>query len=62
MADRLLAVYPPIADIVGENRAFLRRAVTWVAGQGIGQFLDLGCGMPTSPTRAWSTSTMIRLC
>jgi O-methyltransferase involved in polyketide biosynthesis len=23
--------------------------VTWVAGQGVGQFIDLGCGMPTSP-------------
>jgi hypothetical protein len=28
MADRLLAVYPPIADMVAENRAFLKRAVT----------------------------------
>jgi hypothetical protein len=49
MADRLLAVYPPIADIVAENRAFLQRAVTWVAGKGVGQFIDLGCWMPTSP-------------
>ena len=49
MADRLLSVYPPIADIVAENRAFLERAVTWVAGQRVGQFIDLGCGMPTSP-------------
>jgi hypothetical protein len=49
MADRLLAMYPPIADIVSENRAFLKRAVTWVAGLGISQFIDLGCGMPTSP-------------
>lgn len=50
MADGLLAVYPPIADIVAENREFLRRAVTWTAGQGITQFIDLGCGMPTSPS------------
>jgi hypothetical protein len=50
MADRLLAVYPPIADIVAENRAFLKRAVTWVTEQVVAQFIDLGCGMPTSPT------------
>ena len=31
------------------NRAFLRRAVRFVARQGISQFLDLGSGLPTSP-------------
>ena len=25
------------------------RAVTWVANQGVGQFIDLGCGLPTTP-------------
>jgi hypothetical protein len=31
-----------------ENRAFLRRAVTWLAGEaGIRQFLDIGSGLPT---------------
>ncbi len=33
----------------GDNRAFVGRAVTWAAGQGIGQFLDLGAGLPTRP-------------
>jgi SAM-dependent methyltransferase len=47
--DRLVAVFPPAADIVPENRQFLSRAVTWVANQGVGQFIDLGCGLPTSP-------------
>jgi len=32
------------------NRAFLRRAVRFVARQGISQFLDLGSGLPTSPS------------
>lgn len=31
------------------NRAFMRRAVAWVAGQGVDQFLDIGTGIPTSP-------------
>jgi O-methyltransferase involved in polyketide biosynthesis len=34
---------------VPENRQFLSRAVTWVANQGVGQFIDLGCGLPTMP-------------
>jgi len=49
MGDRLVGVFPPAADIVPENRQFLARAVTWVANQGVGQFIDLGCGMPTTP-------------
>jgi hypothetical protein len=33
-----------------ENRAFLRRAVRYLAGEaGIRQFLDIGTGIPTSP-------------
>jgi hypothetical protein len=33
-----------------ENRAFLRRAVRYLAREaGIGQFLDIGTGIPTSP-------------
>jgi len=32
------------------NRAFLRRAVRFMARQGISQFIDLGSGLPTSPS------------
>ena len=32
------------------NRAFLRRAVRFLARQGVSQFLDLGSGLPTSPS------------
>ena len=46
-AGRLLRLYPPLAAMARENRAFLARVVTWAAGQGIGQFLDLGAGLPT---------------
>jgi hypothetical protein len=49
IGDRLVAVFPPAADLVPENRQFLARAVTWVANQGVSQFVDLGCGMPTAP-------------
>ena len=49
MGDKLVAVFPPAADLVPENRQFLARAVTWVANRGVSQFIDLGCGMPTAP-------------
>ncbi|WP_041253782.1 SAM-dependent methyltransferase [Frankia sp. EAN1pec] len=34
-------------DIVWENRRFLQRATRWLANAGIGQFLDIGTGLPT---------------
>jgi len=46
-ARRLLRIYPPLRAMARENRAFLARAVTWAAGQGVSQFLDLGAGLPT---------------
>ena len=38
-----------MAEIAHANRAFLARAVRYVAGKGVGQFLDLGSGLPASP-------------
>ena len=49
VAERLLAVAPLAAEVTRENRQFLARAVAWAARQGIRQFIDLGCGMPTAP-------------
>jgi O-methyltransferase involved in polyketide biosynthesis len=49
VGDRLIAVFPAVVEAARENRQFLARAVTWVANQGVSQFIDLGCGMPTAP-------------
>jgi O-methyltransferase involved in polyketide biosynthesis len=49
LAARLAQMYPPWVQACRDNRAFVGRAVTWAAGQGIGQFLDLGAGLPTRP-------------
>ena len=49
-ADVLLEIYPPLADMVKENRAFIAEAVTWAASQYVGQFIDLGAGLPTAPS------------
>lgn len=48
-AVRLLALYPSVAKAIAGNKEFVSRAVTWVAGQGVGQFIDLGAGMPIEP-------------
>jgi len=52
-ADRIAALeltrlFPDGAQVARENRGFLRRAVRFLAAEaGIGQFLDLGTGLPT---------------
>jgi O-methyltransferase involved in polyketide biosynthesis len=50
IGEQLVAIYPEARKIVAENRQFLARVVAWTAGQGIRQFIDLGCGMPTEPS------------
>jgi trans-aconitate methyltransferase len=49
MGERTLQAYPNLALSVRANRAFLARAVRYLAGQaGIRQFLDIGTGIPTA--------------
>jgi O-methyltransferase involved in polyketide biosynthesis len=47
-AQRLLQACPLLPARARENRLFLARAVNWIAGQGIGQFVDIGSGLPTA--------------
>jgi hypothetical protein len=44
----IASVEPMMRDIARANRAFLGRAVRFLSAQGIGQFLDIGSGIPTS--------------
>jgi hypothetical protein len=47
--DKALAEYPHLVKAVRANRAFLVRAVRFLAGEnGIRQFLDIGTGIPTA--------------
>jgi hypothetical protein len=49
-AEAVIAVRPTVVRDVRANRAFLRRAVAWLASEaGIQQFLDIGTGIPTKP-------------
>jgi S-adenosyl methyltransferase len=47
-AERMLTLYPELPELARENRQFLARAVAWLAGQGIRQFIDIGSGLPTA--------------
>ena len=47
VANRIAEAQPLVVRGVRANRAFLRRAVTFLAEQGVGQFVDLGSGLPT---------------
>src|SRR5580698_7735823 len=48
-ADKILQTNPTIRITARENRAFLGRAVSYLAAEaGIRQFLDIGTGLPTT--------------
>ena len=48
-AEQAMQAYPDIVFSVRANRAFLARAVRYLAGEaGIRQFLDIGTGIPTA--------------
>jgi hypothetical protein len=46
-AERVIRMMPDLPAVARENRAFLRRAVRYLCGLGIRQFIDLGSGIPT---------------
>src|SRR2546429_1327130 len=46
-AREMFAAMPDLPLLMQANRAFLRRAVQYLAGAGIRQFLDIGSGIPT---------------
>jgi hypothetical protein len=48
LAQKILTILPDTADVCRDNRAFLQRAVRFLAGEaGVRQFLDIGTGLPT---------------
>ena len=45
---RVAEAMPEIGMLAQQNRAFLRRAVRFMARRGIRQFIDIGSGLPTA--------------
>ena len=50
-AEAVRRLRPNVAEQALDNKRFQTRAVTYVAGHGVRQFLDIGSGLPTSPVR-----------
>jgi S-adenosyl methyltransferase len=49
VGDQVMAMFPDITRLARADRAFLGRAVQYLAGEaGIRQFLDIGTGLPTA--------------
>jgi S-adenosyl methyltransferase len=47
--EAMIEAYPAMVELMRANRAFLRRAVRFLASEaGIRQFLDIGTGIPTA--------------
>lgn len=46
-AKKAVENWPDMPDIARSNRAFVGRAVRYAIGQGIGQFVDIGSGLPS---------------
>ncbi|GAA2634636.1 SAM-dependent methyltransferase [Streptomyces axinellae] len=46
-ARRAIDAWPGLPRIMQANRAFMRRAIRFAVSEGIGQFLDIGSGIPT---------------
>ncbi len=47
MAEKAIQDWPDLPLIMRSNRAWLRRAVSYLVEQGVRQFLDIGSGIPT---------------
>jgi S-adenosyl methyltransferase len=47
-AEAVRELRPNVAEQAFANKKFLTRAVSYVAAQGVRQFLDVGSGLPTS--------------
>jgi hypothetical protein len=46
-AEQAIAITPELPTMAMESRKFLGRAVRFLAGEGIRQFIDIACGLPT---------------
>jgi S-adenosyl methyltransferase len=49
VGDQVRALFPGIVEVARAQRAFLARAISYLAGEaGVRQFLDVGSGLPTA--------------
>jgi len=46
-AEEVLKIAPELPMMIREGRRFLGRTVRYLAGEGVRQYVDIGCGLPT---------------
>jgi hypothetical protein len=46
-AEEILKIAPELPMMIREGRKFLHRTISHLAGLGVRQYLDIGCGLPT---------------
>ncbi|MEO5878245.1 MAG: SAM-dependent methyltransferase [Streptosporangiaceae bacterium] len=46
-AEEVLKIAPELPMMIREGRKFLGRAVRYLASEGVRQYIDIGCGLPT---------------
>jgi DNA-binding transcriptional regulator YhcF (GntR family) len=59
LGDHLMGIAPELPAMVQENRNMLTDAVRWATAEGITQFIDLGCGLPTEPSTHDTARTVL---
>lgn len=59
VAEQLIGIFPELPAAARENREMLTRAVRWAGEQGVSQFIDLGCGLPTAPSTQESARDVV---
>jgi S-adenosyl methyltransferase len=50
LAGRMAALYPKAKDLLQASRTYAAASITSMARQGVGQYLDVGSGLPTRPS------------
>ncbi len=57
-AEAIRQRHPEVPGQALDNKKFQTRAISYVARQGVRQYLDIGSGLPTSPVRAEGTDPL----
>lgn len=50
LAGRMAALYPRVKELLLASRTYAAGSVTAIARQGVGQYVDVGSGLPTRPS------------
>lgn len=61
LAGRVQTLYPRTRELLFSSRTFLAGSLASIARQGVGQYIDVGSGLPTSPSTHETTRVFVPL-